>query len=297
MKKLVRVGILFVSVFSLLAGAGTPPVNAQTTLANGRIFYDQKSEDYLTGYSHIFSIGPDGSDNKQITANAQEMLYERPSVSPDGNKIAYMSMDASVTLPTYYISVSNADGAEARTLVPAADHMAFAFPSWTPDGSKVVYLSYSFYTNKLEVHTININGSNDQTLPIDINVSSFEEIDGPVSWSVNNVLAFVDNGNEIYTINPDGSNKVNLTTEPEWDEASFGELAWSPDGSKIAFSVGNGCNENNHSCIEIMNADGSNKTFVVGDTMIGEDWLVTTHPTWSPDGTKLAFSKRRAIKG
>ena len=57
--------------------------------------------------------------------------------------------------------------------------------------------------------------------------------------------------NEIYTIDPDGSNLTRLTTDPGSDM----NPAWSPDGSKIAFqSSRSGNNE-----IYIMDADGSNQ--------------------------------------
>ena len=58
--------------------------------------------------------------------------------------------------------------------------------------------------------------------------------------------------------------------------------AWSPDGTKIAFSSYNynriGCRE-----ICVMNADGSNQTALKPNA-----WGAT--PAWCPDGTKLAFS-------
>src|SRR5207237_1385985 len=88
--------------------------------------------------------------------------------------------------------------------------------------------------------------------------------------------------NEIYRMTPDGSGVVQLTNTPGNDAAP----AWSPDGSKIAFSS---TRDGNHE-IYVMNAtDGS------GLVRLTNDALWDDHPAWSPDGSKIAFSKYSAI--
>src|SRR3989338_106820 len=57
---------------------------------------------------------------------------------------------------------------------------------------------------------------------------------------------------DIYIMNPDGSEQTNLTKSPGRDYAP----SWSPDGRNIAFvSRRNGNNQ-----IYVMNPDGSNQT-------------------------------------
>ncbi len=84
---------------------------------------------------------------------------------------------------------------------------------------------------------------------------------------------------DIYVMNTDGSDPVQLTTDPADDL----HPAWSPDGSRIAFTSDRDGNEN----IFVMNADGSELTRLT--TSEGDD----AHPAWSPDGTKIAFSSDR----
>jgi Tol biopolymer transport system component len=88
-----------------------------------------------------------------------------------------------------------------------------------------------------------------------------------------------DGNSEIYLMNPDGSNPVNLTQNAAFDYSA----TWSPDGTKVAFvSDRDGDNE-----IYVMNADGSIPVNVTQDP--GSD----TYPVWSPDGTRIAFQSDR----
>lgn len=94
-------------------------------------------------------------------------------------------------------------------------------------------------------------------------------------------IAFVsdrDGNNEIYTMEPDGTAQTNITNHPGNDT----DPAWSPDGTKIAFSS---TRDGGDDEIYVMNADGTNVTQITYNNDID------TEPTWSPDGTKIAFTR------
>jgi PKD repeat protein len=84
-------------------------------------------------------------------------------------------------------------------------------------------------------------------------------------------IAFVRDG-RIHQANTDGSGLVPLSAGPDDRDP-----AWSPDGSRIAFSRTSGGTTG----VFIMDADGSN---VVRRTTSGGE------PTWSPDGEWIAFT-------
>ena len=66
------------------------------------------------------------------------------------------------------------------------------------------------------------------------------------------VFSSIRDGNEeIYVMNADGSNQINLTDNPARDIIP----SWSPDGTMIAFSSDRSGNDE----IYVMNADGSNQ--------------------------------------
>jgi Tol biopolymer transport system component len=81
---------------------------------------------------------------------------------------------------------------------------------------------------------------------------------------------------EIYSMNSDGSERINLTNNDVWD----GDPAPSPDGTKIAY-VSN--LENDNAEIIVMNSDGSGKSQLTDS----RDW--NSEPAWSPDGNQLVF--------
>src|SRR2546421_2612574 len=78
----------------------------------------------------------------------------------------------------------------------------------------------------------------------------------------------------IYTMNPDGSDRKQLTFGQENER----EPVWSPDGTKIAFAKERGA----FSEIFVMNADGSDQR------RLTQSKFDQSH-TWSPDGTQIAF--------
>ena len=97
--------------------------------------------------------------------------------------------------------------------------------------------------------------------------------DGP---SPDGRIAF-DNFDDVWTINPDGTDLTRLTNspEPEFDPS------WSPDGTQIAFrSERSGEPE-----IWVMKADGTGQRRLTAGLS----------PAWSPDGSLIAFSGRAGL--
>lgn len=112
----------------------------------------------------------------------------------------------------------------------------------------------------------------------------------PLSGSGGGRIVFSTNRHgkyELYIMNADGTDLRRLTRTSSHEE---GSAACSPDGSQIAF----GSNRQNQTLSEIgvINADGAEQ----GSANVR--WLTTTggdSPTWSPDGTRIAYSRETRL--
>jgi Tol biopolymer transport system component len=95
---------------------------------------------------------------------------------------------------------------------------------------------------------------------------------------------------QIFRMNGDGSGPVQITSGTgEW----FWNPRWSPDGSKIAFASDLPGNANIE--IYVMNADGTGRTLLCcggADSSFGGP-IWDENPTWSPDGSKIAWGATR----
>ena len=91
---------------------------------------------------------------------------------------------------------------------------------------------------------------------------------------------------EIYLMNADGTNLVNLTQVPE---RADGVSSWSPDGKQIAFTSAELFNADllANSDIFVMDADGANRRNLTNHKALDET------PDWSPDGNRIAFTSDR----
>ncbi len=92
-----------------------------------------------------------------------------------------------------------------------------------------------------------------------------------------------ENHSDIWVMDADGANETNLTNTPD---ASEGDPAWSPDGTRIAFTGSGPKNGEGEALGEIwvMDADGGNRTNLTNTAERSE-----FQPTWAPNGGRLAF--------
>jgi tol-pal system beta propeller repeat protein TolB len=97
---------------------------------------------------------------------------------------------------------------------------------------------------------------------------------GKIAYVVN--MGLPDNTTDIWVMDADGSNQTNITNTPAVSE--YGPV-WSPDGTKIAYVVG----DNIFSGVWVMNADGTSQAKL--STFSGIEF----GPTWSADSSKIAL--------
>ena len=89
-----------------------------------------------------------------------------------------------------------------------------------------------------------------------------------------------DGNRDVYIMNPDGSEQVNLTQHPADDQGAV----WSPTGEQILFASNRDFKSWGTWDLYLMDPDGSNVRRVFKKKTFRKS------PTWSPDGTQIAYS-------
>lgn len=174
---------------------------------------------------------------------------------------------------------------KSRALL-ATDTSALQAPAWSPDGASLAFTLV--LPDHIEIDVMNADGSGRKR------ILNGQKNSRDPAWSPDGQrLAFAsgpDGRDTILVMNRDGSN-VSVLTSSQWDD---GEPAWSPNGQLIAFTSLRDPPVNNVSWrrLFLMNADGSNVQRVAPDRD-----LVAFSPSWSPDGTQLAFEARPSSAG
>jgi len=152
-------------------------------------------------------------------------------------------------------------------------------PIWSPDARSIAYLHTLDDAGVYEIWAVNANTGETRRV-------TEESIDplSTLSWSPDGryvVYASDLPHPEVYRVDMETGEIVNLTNHPDWDHYP----AWSPTGDAIAF-VSDRPEEPNIGLdsIWVMDVDGSNQRYVSD-----EPECENLKPAWSPDGAQIAY--------
>jgi Tol biopolymer transport system component len=248
---------------------------------SGRVVYVARKRD--PGDLDIHVVRGDGTGVRALTAN--DFGEAGPAWSPDGRLIAFSRARDRTRADVY---VMNADGTGQRRVVTDA-----ASPSWSPDGRSLSFVRGG------DIWTTAIDGSGTTQL------TAGPETDAAPDWSPRgDEIAFSrdpDPGtSEIYGVAVETRALRRITSESAHNVGCFGHSAWrpewSPDGRRLAYEVERGgsstCSPSRGHDVSVhtIGADGAGRSFVTAggyQDAIGDDGALT--PTWSPEGTRVAF--------
>jgi Tol biopolymer transport system component len=243
----------------------------------GKMVYIAETDGGTIG---IYVANTDGSNRITFASYSSVNAVDRLPIAlaPDGTRVLYLvSGGFNDTL-----KISGIDGSNEIALGLLFERYA----ALSPDGSRVAFYQENDGGSDHNLVVARTDGTQSTVIAPHIETGMPLQI----SWSPDGarlLFAAEDSSDmqsstsDLFIINADGTGMQNLTSDTLDQICS----AWSPDGSKIAYTQGPGTYD-----LWIMNADGSGRKVLIGGTTGAE-----FYPEWSTDSRKILFTEGRKV--
>lgn len=274
--------LLVTALAALLAGAAH---GAGTSVSRSRIAFGLERDDL----SSIYTVRPDGRGLRRLTVppTRQQLGGDSgPVWSPNGRRIVFERNLTYWGADRYRLAAVPAAGGIARQLTKGPYD---AMPTLSPNGRRIVFVRLTGGT--LSLYTVDRRGRHAAPLLADgLDISPAWSPDGrTIAFSRVADPSLPIEDATLFLANADGSHVRAL------GPASVRGVspAWSPDGGRIAFV--SFADHNGPACPFADSCPPSGEIYVVGSDGTGLTRLTSSeaddeHPTWSPDGSRIAFA-------
>jgi Tol biopolymer transport system component len=234
----------------------------------------------------VYTVDADGSNLTRITNLDRTGLDLDLRWTPDGTNLVVLGIGEAASAAT--LRIVDVSGTISSVLPLSEGSLGNGFDV-SPDGGRVAFVQITTpasFAFRIMVWDL---GAGTVT-PITPVYPASGAVDG-VRWSpTGSRIAFhsskddlvAPSNSDLYTIAPDGTNEVRLTTTPDEDE--FGP-AWSPDGMTLAYNYLNGSFSPGSAAIRVVPASGGASHLLGPGTLLGAN-----APAWSPEGQLIAYT-------
>ena len=239
------------------------------------------------GSAHIWTIGVDGSGDRQITNSEQS--ESAPRWSPDGKYLAFTSSRPGKARGNQ-VWLLDRSGGEAAQLTNTKGRLSSY--EWSPDSTRLALVigdpdpDAPDPDNPTPAANANAGGRGGRggpaPKPIVIDRYHYKQ----------DVQGYLLSGRHsyIYLFDLETKKLERLTTQKKWDEGGPG---WSPDGKFIAFTSDHNPDPDRDPAAQVYVAEAKAGSTEKMLTPLGERGASGGgrggHPEWSPDGKTLAF--------
>lgn len=218
-----------------------------------------------TGAFEIWVMDANGNHERQVTDLKTSAVF--PDFSPDGDQLVFSAEpDGGGTTDLWKVSVLGGDPMQLTDTSESLEED----PVWSPDGTKVLFVRIASDFSSGQLWTKDVTTGEETQLTFDPTVN-----DQTPDWSPDGTRIAYAADDDIWLMNADGSAQTNLTHSPDLE---FG-TAFSPDGTKIAFTGSGGPVTAGERYVQTIRTDGSGRR-VVSPT----PRLLQAVPAWQPHG-------------
>lgn len=214
-----------------------------------------------TGYRlTVYVENADSSGRHRIARINADRCFGA-SWSPDGSTLAF-STGCEVDDTSIWLA---ADRRNPRRVDRGL--LCCVVPRWSPDGRALLAGAFGHLNTLLR---IDLATGKQRRIPH----TTFDSVRWFWTWTRGGQVDYVDRTYGLYTVNVDGSGWRQLSPA----SLRVNDFELSPDGQTIVFTGGDG----RHRDIYVMPAGGGEATKLT-------DGVYDSEPTWSPDGSRIAF--------
>ena len=230
----------------------------------------------VDGDMEIYIMEKDGSNPKNLTKN--KYRDGRPSVSLDGKTIVFVSYRTSSFGNLYTMDLNGNNLKKITNDIQFSELDLFPInTTFTPDGGEIIFELVPVWDSKRwDLYSIDIDGKKIKKLTNtpDNKISQYPQVSKDGKYIIYHTN--IDGDSEIYRMDIDGNNPVNLTKNTTFDN----NAVWAQDGEKVIYKAVKDGRVNLYQ----MNNDGTEISLFLENSPVGDSFAI------SGDGESIIFT-------